>query len=68
MEGKGMVFRRILDALERVERGQEELRSELKALRDALDGGDRPQEDAKLQEGISNLMAFDGRPRRRESL
>ena len=68
MEDKDMVFKRILDALERVERGQEELRSELKALRDALDGGDRPQEDAKLQEGISNLMAFDGRPRRREGL
>ena len=65
MEGKGMVFKRILDALERVERGQEELRSELKALRDALDDGDRLA-DARLQEGIDNLMAFDGRPRRQE--
>ena len=63
-----MVFKRILDALERVERGQEELRSELKALRDALDDGDRLQEDKRLLEGISNLMAFDGAPRRRENL
>ena len=53
------------DSLERLERGQEELRSELKALRDALDDGDRLA-DARLQEGIDNLMAFDGRPRRQE--
>lgn len=63
-----MFFKRILDALERVERGQEELHSELKGLRDALDDSDRLQEDRRLQEGISNLMAFDGAPWRRESL
>lgn len=60
-----------MEALERVEQGlaleRKEL-GELKKLLEGLEGGDGLSPDARLQQGIDNLMAFDGRPGKREGV
>lgn len=64
-----MIFRRILDAVERLEKKQDEAVKALEALRkqvDELESSAGPLDDAKMQQGIANLMSFDGKPRRRE--
>lgn len=64
-----MIFRRILDAVERLEKKQDEAVKALEALRKQVDGLESPAgplDDARMQQGIANLMSFDGKPRRRE--
>ena len=64
-----MIFRRILEAVERLEKKQDEAMKALEALRkqvDELEGQAGPLDDVKMQQGIANLMSFDGKPRRRE--
>lgn len=64
-----MIFRRILDAVERLEKKQDEAVKALEALRkqvDELESPVGPLDDARMQQGIANLMSFDGKPRRRE--
>ena len=58
-----MVLKRILDALARLEAGQGALLAELQRVKRRVDLLDTPEE--KLQQGIDNLMAFDGMPRKR---
>ena len=64
-----MIFRRILDAVERLEKKQDEAVKALEALRkqvDELESPAGPLDDARMQQGIANLRSFDGKPRRRE--
>ena len=63
-----MVLKRIWDALARLEAGQEALLAELQRVKrrvDLLDTPEEPAPEEKLQQGIDNLMAFDGMPRKR---
>ena len=67
-----MIFKDILEEVRTLRAEVAELRQEQKAGLEALsdivaDGGGRYQlDDAKLQEGISNLLAYDGRPKKGE--
>lgn len=68
--GIALIFKDILEEVRTLRAEVAELRQEQKAGLEALsdivaDGGGRYQlDDAKLQEGISNLLAYDGRPRK----
>lgn len=58
-----MVFRRMLEALERIERKQDELRAGLDALGDivaAMDGTMDPfrLDDKRMQDGISSILGY----------
>lgn len=58
-----MVFRRMLEALERIERKQDELRAGLDALGDivaAMDGTMDPSrlDDKRMQDGISSILGY----------
>lgn len=58
-----MVFRRMLEALERIERKQDELRAGLSALGDivaAMDGTMDPfrLDDKRMQDGISSILGY----------
>ena len=60
-----MTGKDILRALARLEEGQEALRSEVAALGkqvEALEGGSL--DDARLQQGLDNILAFDGKVKR----
>lgn len=60
-----MVFKRILEALARLEAGQRTILTELKQVKKQADAPEEPTQEERLQQGIDNLMAFDGRPRKR---